>query len=136
MNRIEIKRSKTVLVMLVALVIIIIGYIILVDGGPGWCILPIGMAVLVAGILGLRDDQPRAVITSDGITAREFGEGEIPWQQIHSARIETIAGAGNFITLQLVNGKTCRFYVEGLELREGVILRMIRERIPEETQPK
>jgi hypothetical protein len=138
MNRIEVKRSKTAMVVaiIVAIVIILMGCIMLLNGGPGWCLTPGGIAVLLAGILGLRDDKPRVIITENGITVRELGTGEISWQQIQSARIETIAGAGNFILLDLVDGKTHRFFVEGLKLREGAILRMIRERISEESQPE
>jgi hypothetical protein len=120
-----------------ALVFIVLGTLMLVNGDlPGWCLTLVGVALLIAGILGWRDDKPRVTIASTGIAARGVSENEIPWQQVQSARLETIPRGGSFIVLDLIDGKTQRFHVEGLEVREGVILHMIRKRIPEETQPK
>jgi hypothetical protein len=138
MNRTEVKRSRTAMVVaiIVATVIILMGCVMLLNGGPGWCLAPVGIGVLLAGIWGLRDDKPRVIITENGITVRELGTGEIPWQTVRSARVERIPGAGRSIILGLTNGETYRFYVSVLELSEGTILRMIHEHISEETYPE
>lgn len=130
MSRIEIKRSKRTILTTIAggLVVVLLG--ISVSGGIGdWCLAPIGIVFMIAGILGLRDNDPRVIISSHGISARGIAKGEILWQWIKSARIETIPRAGSFVVLELHDGNTQRFSVEGLQIDEETVLRMIRERI-------
>lgn len=131
MTRIEIKRSKTTMIvtMVGGLVVTASGFTVFDELGR-WCLAPIGITLLIAGVLGYRDDVPRIVITETGICVRGMTKDEVLWQQIRSVRNETVPRGGTLVVLELYGGKEHRFNVDGMEVRGTSIVQMIREHLP------
>ena len=81
--------------------------------------------MFIAGIFGLLDGKPRVTLTDTGLTVRAMGRYEIPWQEIKSARIESLPRAGNLIILELRNGRRHRVAGDFLEITPRRLLSMI-----------
>lgn len=135
MTTLLIKRSKAAILPFMGLGIVcgIIAIFLVYQGNlGGWCLMP-GIVLLPAGILGLRDNSPRVIITESGITVRVLGPAEIPWQSIRAAEIQYYPRSGQFIVLERTNGKTDTFYGELMMLSASQILKIIEERIHDES---
>jgi hypothetical protein len=137
--RIDIKRSTTSMThtLLFGAVTVGTGCILLFYYNfGGWIAILIGATFFIAGTIGLiaetigsQDNKLRVTITQTGVSARELGEYEILWQQIETARLEHIPRGGNFIVFELNDGKTLRFYADGLMVSAYTILQIIREKL-------
>ncbi len=135
MGKVEIYQSLLgiYLYMAFGLVCVAIGYIMIASGGPvGWFIMPMGILGILTSLLALKRSRLRIIMTSTGITAKTRGPDEIPWQDINSARIERYRG-GSLVILELVGGKMERIHASGLQVSEGEVLHMIRERLSHTT---
>lgn len=137
MTPLLIKRSIAAILPFIGLAIVcgIIAIIFFYQGNlGGWCLMPMAIALLLSGLLGLRDNVPRVIITESGITVRVLGPAEIPWQSIKSAEIQYVPRAGQLIVLERTNGKTERFYGDLMTLSAAQILKIIEERIHDEAR--
>ena len=132
MTRIEIKRSKTTMIVTMVGGLIVTALALFVFDELGrWCLAPVGTVLLIAGVLGYRDNMPRIVITETGICVRGMTKGEILWQQIRSVRNETIPRGGNLVVLELHDGKAHRFNVDGMGAQGTSIVQIIRSHLPQ-----
>jgi len=132
MNEIAIGRSKSSAMIFVGIgsaISVMAGLLIVRERIEGWCFVVSSAVVLVAAIGGLLDRKPRLVITESGLVARALGEKNISWDQVVSARIESIPRGGSFLILDCRNNRRYRLFVDGLELSPAEILKLIDERI-------
>ena len=132
MNSIVIKRSSVAVALFIVLGVLlsITAFTALWFGRvEGWCFVPIALGSLIAGILGLRNTAPRAVLTTTGVTITAVQPEEIRWDEIVTVRIEPIPRVGNTIVLELKNGQSRRFYADALEVSATEIHRLLEERI-------
>ena len=64
------------------------------------CLIPFGVALLIVAVIyGLRDNAPRVVLDSEGISAREWGWIKIRWEDIHDVKVISQPHTGTTITL-------------------------------------
>lgn len=132
MNKTAIKRlmSTAILAIVLAAVILMIACVFIYRGDlVGWCLMPLGIGSLVAGVLGLRDNHPRFVISDSGVIIRAVGSEEIPWKRVKSVRLEWLPRAGEAIILILVNGEKHRINASGLDQTPEAILNLLKAHV-------
>jgi len=132
MNEITIGRSKSSAMIFVGIgsaIGVIAGLLIVQERIEGWCFVVSSIVVLAAAIGGLLDRKPRLIITESGLVARALGDENISWDQVVSARIESIPRGGSFLILDCRNERRYRLFLDALELSPTEILKLVDERI-------
>jgi hypothetical protein len=66
------------------------------------CLLPFGILLFVAlFIWGLRDNEPRVILDSEGISARDWGWVKIRWADIHDVKVVGVVRTGTTVVLDV-----------------------------------
>lgn len=129
MSKVDIRRDSAAAGLFVALGVVF-GLVAILslwaERIEGFCFVVMAAASIFAGVLGLLDSKSRITISDKGLTVRALGSDEIAWQNIRSARIESLAGVGNTIILEMNNGTCHRVYADALQISSHALLNEIK----------
>lgn len=93
----------------------------------GLIVLVCAVVILAVGLKGLSDRSDRIVIDDEGITVKELGNVQIPWNEIGEARLESLPRGVSFVVLEIggEDVQKVRFQVHGLSISPGQIRDLI-----------